>query len=517
MHPKLRAFLLANGLRADATESAAWEYYRQLQDDDVTFSGQERIAEGTDGQRSAAGELPAVTVPAQPVAAPLAPATVDRAAIEQEAFTRAIEIGDMCTRFRISDETRTSLLQPNVTLDAARKKVMDIIGQQSQQKNPGFRTAVEIGIEEADKFRAAACAGLYLRSGFGLENDTTLDGLRSAAGIASNQQIPGANELSGYTLRELARRCLQIAGQPTGGNALEMIGRALTVSDLPILMSNVANKTLFEGYQAAEETWQNWCATGSVNDFKQNTLAMVSEFDDLDEIKNDTGYKYGDRTDAKEVFQIATFGKLFAITRTTIINDDLGAMNDTLMTMGEAAARKVGSLPYAVLIANAAMRDGVALFHANHGNLGTTGVVSETTIAEAIKMAKLQKNLKSKQSLNIRLQYFLAPAAIEGTSEIFFNSGQFSGADLGSTRTNPYAGTRFERIYDARLDASSSTAFYLLGPKGKTVKVFFLGGNQSPYMETKQGWHTDGVEYKVRIDAAAKAVDWKALVKNAGG
>jgi len=377
--------------------------------------------------------------------------------------------------------------------------VMDAIATRTQAVTPGFRPAVEIVADERDKFRAAATDGLMLRGGLQVATPSA-----------------GAGELAGYTLAELARRSLQLAGQPSGGSALEMVGRALTSSDLPVLLSNVANKSLSEGYGAAEETWQQWCTTGSVNDFKQQTLAMVSEFDDLDQIVNDSGYTYGDRIDAKEVFQIATYGKLFAITRTTIINDDLGAMVDTLMTMGEAAARKVGSLPYAILTANAAMRDNVALFHANHGNLGTQGATSETTIAEAIKLMKLQKNLKSKESLNITPQFLLGPGAIEGIAEIFFNSGQFSGSGVDSTRTNPYAGSRFTRVYDPRLDVNSSTAFYLAGPKGKTVKVFFLGGNQAPYMETRQGWSTDGVEYKVRIDAAAKAIDWKALVKNAG-
>jgi len=428
---------------------------------------------------------------------PVQPA-VDRAALDQ-AFARAVEIGNMCTRFGVDETLRAALLKPEVTLDEARRQVMDAIAARSQAATPGFRPAVEIVVDERDKFRAAATDGLMLRGGLQVATPSA-----------------GAGELAGYTLAELARRSLQLAGQPSGGSALEMVGRALTASDLPVLLSNVANKSLFEGYGNAEETWQQWCTTGSVNDFKQQTLAMVSEFDDLDQIVNDSGYLYGDRSDAKEVFQIATYGKLFAITRTTIINDDLGGMVDTLMTMGEAAARKVGSLPYAILTANAAMRDSVALFHANHGNLGTQGVVSETTIGEAIKLMKLQKNLKSKQSLNITPQYFIAPVAIEGTSEIFFNSGQFSGTGVDSTRSNPYAGSRFTRIYDPRLDAASSATYYLAGPKGKTVKVFFLGGNQAPYMETRQGWSTDGVEYKVRIDAAAKALDWKALVKNAG-
>jgi len=467
-------------LRSDATEN---------QQQEIHIMAEEHNRAAVELQPPAAQEVIAEVI-LQPI--------VDRAALDQ-AFARAVEISDMCTRFAVDDTLRTALLKPEVTLDEARRQVMDAIAARSQASTPGFRPAVEIIVDERDKFRAAATDGLMLRGG-----------LQVATPAA------GAGELAGYTLAELARRSLQLAGQPAGGSALEMVGRALTASDLPVLLSNVANKSLLEGYGNAEETWQQWCTTGSVNDFKQQTLAMVSEFDDLDQIVNDSGYTYGDRIDAKEVFQIATYGKLFAITRTTIINDDLGGMVDTLMTMGEGAARKVGSLPYAILTANAAMRDSVALFHANHGNLGTQGVVSETTIGEGIKLMKLQKNLKSKQSLNITPQYFIAPVAIEGTSEIFFNSGQFSGTGVDSTRSNPYAGSRFTRIYDPRLDAASSATYYLAGPKGKTVKVFFLGGNQAPYMETRQGWSTDGVEYKVRIDAAAKALDWKALVKNAG-
>jgi peptidoglycan hydrolase-like amidase len=89
-------------------------------------------------------------------------------------------------------------------------------------------------------------------------------------------------------------------------------------------------------------------------------------------------------------------------------------------------------------------------------------------------------------------------------------------AQEASTRQNPYAGSYFTRVYKARLDDSSITAYYFAGPKGKTVNVFFLNGVQRPYLEVQEGWKVDGVEYKVRIDCGAKAVDWRGLVKNPG-
>lgn len=420
-----------------------------------------------------------------------------------DGFARAVEIVGLCDRHGIVGEQRAAMLKPEVTLDGARSLILDALAQRSSASNPGFTPSPDtttIVADERDKFRAAALDGLCIRAGLKLE-----------------KEAPGARELASYSLSDIARRCLEKAGQPTSGHVLEMVGRAMTTTDLPQLMSNVANKSLFEGYQSANESWRTWCSIGSVNDFKTNTLASVSELDDLEQIVNDSGYKYGERIDAAETFSIATYGKLFAITRTVIVNDDLMAMTDMLMAMGEAAARKIGDLPYGVLNTNGNMRDGVALFHANHGNLGTAAVISETTVGEAIKLAGVQKGLKGKQPLNIQLRYLIAPKAIEGACEIFFASNQFTGSTPGSTRSNIYGGARFIRAYDARLDVTSATAYYATGEPGKTVKVFFLGGNQTPYMETKQGWSVDGVEYKVRIDAAAKALDWKAMVKNAGG
>ena len=69
-----------------------------------------------------------------------------------------------------------------------------------------------------------------------------------------------------------------------------------------------------------------------------------------------------------------------------------------------------------------------------------------------------------------------------------------------------------------RLSTWITQSQLVLGPCRCNIHqaTFFLNGIQTPYMETKQGWTVDGVEYKVRIDAGAKAMDWRGLVKNAG-
>jgi hypothetical protein len=125
--------------------------------------------------------------------------------------------------------------------------------------------------------------------------------------------------------------------------------------------------------------------------------------------------------------------------------------------------------------------------------------------------------------LNIRPQYLLAPMALMGTAEVFFKSEKYVDSDtiatdssLAATRANQYAGNVLRRIYESRLDDNDAAMWYLAAAKGKTVTVFFLNGNQTPYMEQQQGWNVDGTEFKVRIDAGAKAMDWRGLYCNDG-
>jgi hypothetical protein len=332
--------------------------------------------------------------------------------------------------------------------------------------------------------------------------------------------------LRGFSLRELAREALRVAGQSTRGHVLEMTGRAMTVSDLPNILANVANKSLFVGWETQEESWKTWAGVDTAPDFKAGEVSRPSEASNLDEVPEHGQYQYGKYTDAKETYQIATYGKLFAITRQTIINDDLGALSRIPTMHGEAASRKVGDVVYAVLTANAAMGDGVALFATGHSNYvanGSGAAPGNATIAAGILAMGTQKDLQGLRRLNIRPRFLIAPKALEGGTEVFLTSFQFSDhstvatdSTFASTRTNPYAGSYFTRVYDSRLDDSDAAAWFLAADKGKTVVAFFLNGVTEPYLEQQSGWTVDGTEFKVRIDVGAKAIDWKGLYQNDG-
>ena len=89
MHPRLRQFLEANGLRADANDAQAWEYYKQLQADGIAYNGPER-AEPADPPSAPSAEPPPAPAGGAGLAREQADA-VNRAIQAERERTAAIE------------------------------------------------------------------------------------------------------------------------------------------------------------------------------------------------------------------------------------------------------------------------------------------------------------------------------------------------------------------------------------------------------------------------------------------
>ena len=490
MDERLRQYLEKNGLRADADEAAAWAFLAELEArGDADPPGQADANPGQDanqGQRSDPAGSSA-----------LENGRAEGMRLERQ---RADSIRSMCEQFGCADLVE-SLIRDGKTEDQARAAVLERLSARAKEQRPGFGVVV-MGVHESEKFRAAAIDSLCLRAGIRIEKPAV-----------------GAEDLRGFQLRELAREALRMAGERAPSNVMDMVGRAMTSSDFPLLLANVANKSLADGWDTSEETYQLWVDdSGSVSDFKIHTAVRPGETDDLDEIGEGGEYKYGSRSEAQETYRVAKYGKLFAITREAVINDDLSALTDIPKNHGEAAQRKVGDVVYAVLIANPAMGDGLALFHAKHSNLLTGAALSVDALGTGETAMGKQRDISGKRRLNIKAAYYIAPVTLRTKSEQFFSTQLIGlpGTANQPNMSNPYYGDKIVRVYEPRLDDDSIKAWYLAARKGKTVKLYWLQGVKTPYLETKQGWSVDGVEYKVRIEVGAKAQDWRGMSKNPG-
>jgi hypothetical protein len=134
----------------------------------------------------------------------------------------------------------------------------------------------------------------------------------------------------------------------------------------------------------------------------------------------------------------------------------------------------------------------------------------------------LQKDLGGKRRLNIRPQFLIAPVNQEWAWRELLDTPNWTDANSGSTRVNTVANliSAQNRIFDARLNefvgGESSLPWYLLAEPRKTITVFFLNGQMAPYLASEDNYYNDTMDFKVRLDAGAKAMDWVGMYKSTG-
>lgn len=398
-----------------------------------------------------------------------------------------------------------ALKDPSVTVDKFRADALAKIGERSGDGATTEPAAAVVTEDSHDKFRAGATEVLHAR-----------------AGLHEKGKRPdiAKNEFSSFSLMDMARQALALAGVRTDGmDRMELVGAAFahSTSDFPYILENTGRKALLMGYSEAPETFGLWTRAGNLSDFKTASRTGLSEFSDLEKVGEDGEFKHGSFGDQREQITLETYGKLFRITRQAIINDDMNAFSAIPRKMGRAAARKIGDLAWGVLTGNAAMADGTALFHADHSNLGTAGAPTVTTVGAGKTSMGVQTDSSGNATLNITPSYLLVPRALEDTANVLMSAENDPSITTRNGKPNPQRNLA-EVVSDARLDAASTTAWYLAADPSMfdTVEVAYLDGNPNPFLEQQEGWSVDGTEFKVRIDAAAKALDHRSMHKNAG-
>ncbi len=402
------------------------------------------------------------------------------------------------TGFDLQAVTDKCVDDVNCTVEKARDELLAAIKAQNDRDVAPHRSA-HVVRNARDKFREGAGKALLARAGV-IKDDTR-------------------NEFRSMSMREIARACAVQAGVDVSGmSVLQIIGAAFShsTSDFPYLLENTLHKTLLESYNAWTPTWNRWAATGSVNDFKVNSRLRLGSFNNLQLVPEAGEYKELTTGEEKETIQASTKGGLFSVTRQTIINDDLGGLARAARMLGRSASRTVNTDVYSVLTANAAMSDGTALFHADHGNLAGSGAALSVTTLSAAKAAMRKQKFASTEDeyLDIIPDILLVPVALEDVARTLIAS-ETDPAQSNSRKPNIHQGT-LTVIADPRLDANSATAWYLLSSQNPIVECVFLDGVQEPFLDSEEGFTVDGVRWKVRMDYGTDSVDFRGGYKNAG-
>ncbi|MCX5496441.1 Clp protease ClpP [Kaistia dalseonensis] len=437
---------------------------------------------------------------------PASVANVRAAAVTAER-QRVQSIHSSVRAAKLSAEFADELIAAGVSVEEAGQRVIakwtEVQAAADTDPVP-HRGQIRISADEVEKWAEGATKGLLAR-----------------AGLKGGER----NEFSGLTLYELARSSLDIRNIKSGSmDRMSMVGTAFTArnagpgyhstSDFGSVLATAAYRSMMTGYEEVDETFGEWTSKGRASDFRPISRVDLGLFPSLDKVEEGAEYKYATIGDTGTTVQVATYGKMFSITRQAIVNDDLGFFDRVPRKMGRAAKRTIGNLVYAIVNSNPTMQDGVALYHASHGNLAAAaGVISVTSLGAArAAMARQKDEAGVGTAIGVRPKFILLPPELLDLALTVIGAEKTPGDAAGTPNAVRNIATP---VSDSRL---TGTAWHLAADPAQvdTIEVTYLDGVEEPFLDQRDGWGVDGSEFKVRMDAGVKALHWRGLYKNAG-
>lgn len=432
------------------------------------------------------------------------------------ATARAADIHSIGTRAGWSREDIDAAMRGGESVDQVRARAFDTLTGRSGQEPLTPRSSIQR--DEGDTLRRGIETAIFLRANpdalpaDNAENRGLREQARQYRGLSMLETFrefherSGGQRLTGLSRRELASLAL--------GRPASFALRAHATSDFPIILANVASRRLRDAYGEVQRSWTRLGRQSNAPDLKSKDVIALSGLPTFKPIVEGGEYTYATFGESKETYALAKYGRAITITEESLINDDLSAFSRLPEMIGRAASEIQNDLVWGMLTSASTMSDGVDLFHASHKNLGTAGDITETTMAEAEKLLGEQLDASGKTPLNLR------PKTLVVTPKRKIAAQKLLGS-ISATKSsdfNPFVNA-VDLIVEARLKpAAGAEPWFLFGdPKAiDTFEYSYLDGEEGVIIETRNGFDVDGLQIKGRIFFAAKAIDHRNMVKNAG-
>lgn len=464
----------------------------------------------TEERSEAIAEPPIVEAPPATRTSEPSPAPTDADLAQKAERARVQGIMTACRAARMTQEFQDKLISDGVSLVDAQTRVFDEMRKRgAESAGPQANTVRDVAIGKDPL--------LHVRAG--IENailhrvSPTMFKLEDVG-----RQYRGMNlvDIARTMLNATSVRTTSMSKSDIAATALGLTRRGgyHTTSDFADLLEGIVNKTLRAAFDDAPQTYKAIARQMSAPDFKNITLLQLGNAPALEQVLEHGEYKRGTIATGKEAFALKKYGKIFAITRETIVNDDVDAFSRVPMLFGRSARTLESDLVWGQITSNPQMGDGNNLFSAAHANLDTDADhIDIPSLSRARRGIRMQTDLDGETRLNLTPKYLLVPPSVETKAQQFV--GQITPASAANA--NPFSGL-LQVVSEPRLEDNSATAWYLaISPdQGDIVVYAYLEGQTGPVIESRLGFDIDGLEIKARHEFAAKVVDWRGIYKNPG-
>jgi len=451
-----------------------------------------------------------------PAAPPTGTPSADQVQAERQ---RGLDIRQAVRLASLGDEFADELVAMNtragepLSIDRCRALIFDRMAEQAEETGGMNGSHISIGADQFDKVRS------------GITN-----ALEARCGVKGVEVTEHGRAFIGMRLTRLAEEFFTQGGMGEhvrGLNDDRMAGFALgrfrsvsaghAAADFPLLLANVANKKLRMGYDATPSAWKLISSRSDASDFKTMSRTALGDFPALTQVREGAEYEMGTIGEGGETYAIAKYGKRIAFTREAMINDDLRAFDRLPRMAGRSAAELESDIMWAIITNNAAMADGTALFHADHGNLGSGALAASaagiTALGSGRAAMRLQTGIDG-QRIGVAPRFLIVPAELETNAQ----SLTAAVSPTAASTVNPFTTQFDEVIVEPRLSADSAVKWYMAAHPDQVdiLEHAYLLGNDGPTIETREGFEIDGMEMKVRHEFGGAVIDHRGIYQSTG-
>ena len=213
---------------------------------------------------------------------------------------------------------------------------------------------------------------------------------------------------------------------------------------------------------------------------------------------------------------------MFSITRTDLINDDLGALTAVPSQLGRGAALKLNDVFWRTFMDNA------SFFSVGNKNYaaGTDTAISIDGLTKAEQMF-LDQTGPDGYPLAIVPEILLVPNSLYAVAQQLMNATEIredaNTAPRKYPTNNPHAGKfrvhRSSYLSNSLISGNSTKAWYLLADPANmpTIEVAFLNGVENPMVESAEAdFRNLGIQFRGVFDHGVAKVDPRGGTKMKG-
>jgi len=302
---------------------------------------------------------------------------------------------------------------------------------------------------------------------------------------------------------------------------IQATGGFSTIS-LSGILSNVANKTMLAAYTAVESVVAMFCAETDVNDFKEVTRYRLTGNGVFEKVGPDGELKHAGLSEQAFTNKVETYGRMIALTRQMMINDDLGAFLQIPRIIGRMSALKREEAVFELLLSNPAN-----FFSVGNKNFisGAATALSIDALTQAEQSFLDQTDTDGKPIL-LTPSVLLVPSSLKVAAQVLMTEtriNETTTTDKGKPAVNPHAG-KWKPVASPYLNAQgltggSAKAWYLFANPADVaaIEIAYLRGKRTPTIESGDtDFNTLGMQWRGYFDFGVAMQDFRAAVKSKG-